>query len=191
MRAALSRLSAALVIVIALMGVSLTSIGSTTAQDATPMAGGTPAADCPTTTPEENLAIAKRWFTDLPEGLADLVTDDFTIEPGMGADVQGREAVIGRLLAIAAAVPNSTHEYEVEATDGDKVILRWVGHGTFDAEYLGVQPTGEAVTLSGIHIFEIRCGKIAHIWAETNLHEVHLQLIGAGAAATPEATPGM
>jgi hypothetical protein len=36
----------------------------------------------------------------------------------MGADVQGSDAVIGRLLAIAAAVPNSIHEYEVEATPG-------------------------------------------------------------------------
>jgi len=166
------------------VGITALTLGgralSVAAQDSTP------ADSCPDTTPEENLTLAKRWFTDLPDALPDLITDDFTIEHGMGPDVEGQEQVLGRLMAINASVPGSTHEYTVEATDGDLVILRWKGMGTFDVDYLGHPATGEEVTLSGIHIFRIACGRIAQIWAETNLYAVHLQLSGA-MAATPAA----
>jgi predicted ester cyclase len=164
-------------------GVAVTTLGAPSsyalAQDATP------SDSCPETTPEENVAIAKRWFTDLPEGLGDLITDDFSIEHGMGAELQDRQAVLERLMAISAAVPDSTHEYDVVMTDGDLVALRWKGTGTFDAEYMGVAPTGEEVTLSGIHIFRIECGRIAQGWAEPNLDQVNLQLLGGCGNATP------
>lgn len=166
------------------VGVTALAIGSralsASAQESTP------ADSCPETTPEENLTIAKRWFTDLPDALPDLITDDFTIEHGMGHDISGPDQVLARLGAISASVPGSTHEYTVEATDGDLVILRWEGTGTFDVDYLGNPATGEDVTLSGIHIFRISCGRIAQIWAETDLYEVHLQLSGE-LAATPAA----
>lgn len=149
----------------------------------------TPAGTCPSTTPEQNIALAKRWFTDLPQGLNDLITPDFTIEHGMGADLTTRQDVLNRLQAIATAVPHSTHEYELTLTQDDYVVLRWHGDGTFSAPYLGHPPTGEPVHLSGIHIFHITCGKINQIWAETNLFEVHLQLLGQAAPATPVATP--
>lgn len=167
-------------------GISIAAVGT---QRLTAFAQeGTPSDACAATTPEENVALAKRWFTDLPEGLADLISDDFSIEHGMGADLTSREDVIARLMAISTAVPNSTHDYDVVMTDGDLVALRWKGTGTFDVAYMGAAPTGEEVTLSGIHIFRIECGRIAQIWAETNLDQVHEQLLGGcGEAATPAA----
>ena len=188
MRSILTRFT---VIAVLFLSMAAGSFGAARAQDTSPVAGtavaqeASPVADCLVTTPDQNVEIAKRWFTDLPGGLHELTTDDFTIESGMGADLGSREETLGRLAAIAAAVPNSTHEYEVVATDGNLVILRWKGTGIFSAPYLGAAPTGEMVTLSGIHIFRIECGRIAQIWAETNLYEVHLQLLGGAGAATP------
>lgn len=97
--------------------------------------------------------------------------------------------MLGRLIAISTAVPNNTHEYELVVTQNDIVVLRWQGTGTFQNPYMGHPPTGEPVHLSGIHIFRIRCGEIAKIWAETNLFEVHLQLLGQFSPATPAASP--
>lgn len=38
-----------------------------------------------------------------------------------------------RLVAIATAVPHSTHESELTLTQDDYVVLRWQGDGTFSA----------------------------------------------------------
>src|SRR3954469_139145 len=96
------RLSVSLAVVGLLVLVAIATMGrSTSAQDASPAAS--PSAGCPTTTEEENAAIARRWHEDvinthdlsvLDEILApDAVHDSATISTNPGP-----RAVLGALL---------------------------------------------------------------------------------------------
>jgi steroid delta-isomerase-like uncharacterized protein len=60
--------------------------------------------------------------------------------------------------------------------DGDKVTARFTARGTHNGEFMGVPPTGKAITMTGIEIFRIREGRIAELWGEVNLMGLMQQL---------------
>ena len=48
----------------------------------------------------------------------------------------------------------------------DKVITRWTWTGTYKGQYLGIEPTGKRVTVTGITISRIEDGKVVEEWEE-------------------------
>jgi predicted ester cyclase len=52
--------------------------------------------------------------------------------------------------------------------EGDKVVNRWTGHGTHQAELMGLRATGKAVTLNGITIFRVAHGKVVEEWTQAD-----------------------
>jgi predicted ester cyclase len=58
------------------------------------------------------------------------------------------------------------------------VVTRWTGSGTHQGELMGVAPTGNQVTITGIRINRISGGKIEESW--TNYDALGMmQQIGA------------
>ena len=72
--------------------------------------------------------------------------------------------------------------------EGDTVVVRWTGSGTFLGELetlIGrVPPTGKPVKVTAIHIFRIAGGKVAERWAEASWLGLFQQI---GATVTPGA----
>ena len=51
--------------------------------------------------------------------------------------------------------------------EGDKVVTRWTGRGTHQAELPGnppIPPTGKQVTVTGIDVYRIENGRTAEHW---------------------------
>ena len=46
----------------------------------------------------------------------------------------------------------------------DKVVDRWVGYGTHQGPFMGLEPTGKRITATGISIHRVKDGKIAETW---------------------------
>ncbi len=161
------------------------------AQDASPAAS--PAAGCPTTTEAENEAIARRWYDDIwnPQdatAIDALVSPNLVHHWAIGPDTEGEAAFAERVQATWAAFPVQ-YTVEFAVTNGDLVVLRWIGHGTHAGEFAGIAPTGNPVTFEGINIFRIECGKIAEVWSELDGIGLLGQMGVLPAAATPAATP--
>jgi predicted ester cyclase len=57
------------------------------------------------------------------------------------------------------------HSEDVIATD-DAVIVRWRSSGRFSGEFMGLEPTGQEVTTTGITIYRFRDDRIAEHWTE-------------------------
>jgi predicted ester cyclase len=57
------------------------------------------------------------------------------------------------------------HSEDVIATE-DAVTVRWRSSGRFSGEFMGLEPTGEEVTTTGITIYRFRDGRIAEHWTE-------------------------
>jgi steroid delta-isomerase-like uncharacterized protein len=182
------RLSVALAVVSLLAMGAVGPLGpSTSAQDATPAAS--PAAGCPTTTEEENAAIARRWHEEAINN-HDLSVLDAILAPDAAHDSAtftanpGPRAVLGALLT---GFPDVQHTVEAVITEGDLVVIRYTATGTHSGEFQGYAATGKRVTWTGINIYRIECGRIAEIWSEVDGLGRIGQLTGTETGATPTA----
>ena len=185
MRSSLVRLTALVLLVGAVLGAS--RLGPAGAQDATPDAS--PAADCPTTTEEENEAIARRWHEEAinqhdPDLLDAILAEDVVHHAATFPDASGPEAVKAVHEALLTGFPDLLHTLEAVISDGDLVVTRWVARGTHRGEFQGIAPTGKQVTYTGTNIYRIECGRIAESWSENDLLQ---QLRALPAGATPDA----
>ena len=105
-----------------------------------------------------------------PDAFDALLTEDCTLERD-GVEVHGREAVKRVLGQLYRAIPDLEYRIDDAVSSGDKLAIRWEGHGTHRGEYLGVPPTGSAMSYAGITLFETHDDRIAAIWVSTNLRE--------------------
>jgi steroid delta-isomerase-like uncharacterized protein len=61
------------------------------------------------------------------------------------------------------------------SADGTRVVSRWVVTG-FNQGILGSPSDDRPIQISGIAVWEIRDGKLAHNWVERSAHELSQQL---------------
>jgi predicted ester cyclase len=172
---------------IALMLLSTPVVGR--AQDATPAAS--PPTGCPTTTEEENAAIARRWHEDVINTHDLVVLDEILIpnpahDSATVADNPGPREVLGILLT---GFPDVQHTVEAVITEGDLVVIRYRATGTHAGEFQGYAPTGKPVTWTGINIYRVECGRIAEVWSEIDALGRIAQLAGSEPATPAAGTP--
>jgi steroid delta-isomerase-like uncharacterized protein len=118
----------------------------------------------------ENKTLVRRWldevFTrgDLDE--ADkLFTPNYALhDPSFPHDVHGTEGIERYVAAYRSAFPDLTITIEDQLAEADKVVTRWTLRGTHSGEFLGLAPTGEEVTVSGIEFTRIAGGRIDEAW---------------------------
>ena len=122
----------------------------------------------------ENQRLARRFHGDIFEQdkleVADeILTADFRWHnAALPPDISGPEGVKQFAQLLRAAFPGYRLTSEDTIAHGDRVVIRWTQRGTHEGEFLGVSPTGKAVTISGIDLFRIQDGKIAELWQMTD-----------------------
>lgn len=121
--------------------------------------------------------------------MADVLAPDELHHWGVGDDTLGLTPFTARLTAFLAAFPDiAIHVEKTIATD-DYVVTRYTATATHRGTWLGVAPTGKAVTWTGINIFRIACGRIAESWGEADHLRLLQELGGEPNVATPVGTP--
>ena len=79
----------------------------------------------------------------------------------MSPDKQGVKAY---LAAFRRAVPDLHAQVHDMLADGDKVVTRKIFHGTHTGEFMGLPPTGNAISVDVIDIVRVRDGKSVEHW---------------------------
>jgi steroid delta-isomerase-like uncharacterized protein len=131
---------------------------------------------------DEHRTVLRRYFSDLINkrdyASADrLLAADFSFhDPAVSPEPMTREAFLSFLGAFNVAFPDYQFSVEDQIVCDDKAVARWRFTGTHRGEFLGIPPTGRAVTLTGIDIFEFAGGKIVQGWVETNVAGLLRQL---------------
>jgi steroid delta-isomerase-like uncharacterized protein len=159
------------------------------AQDATP--AGSPEM-CPTTTPDENEAIVRRYWSEVwdkqnDDALKELFDDAEVHHWGLGDDTVGVDQFLARIAAFRTAFPDMKFDVQQVIREGDTVVSYWVATATHQGAWLGIPATGKKVEYAGVNIFRIACGKIVESWGIANHLGLLQQIGGASAVATPEA----
>jgi predicted ester cyclase len=78
--------------------------------------------------------------------------------------VHGPEGIRRYVTAYRVAFPNLEVDVEDQLAEEDKVVTRWTVRGTHSGEFLGLAPTGDEVTVSGIEFDRIAGGRIDEAW---------------------------
>ena len=139
---------------------------------------------------EENKALARRsWeivtetnLETLDDALEEVYADTFVMhEPD--EDVRGIEGLRQFVSMIRSALPDLRITLEDDIAEGDKVVSRWRAQGTHQGELMGIAPTGNEVTITGITIHRIEDGKIVEEWENWDALGLMQQI---GAVPAPE-----
>lgn len=70
--------------------------------------------------------------------------------------------------AVSAAFPDYDLKIDNILSKGDKVMARYTISGTQKGDFLGIIPTNERTTVTGIDIFRLDNGKVAQHWNATH-----------------------
>jgi steroid delta-isomerase-like uncharacterized protein len=124
----------------------------------------------------ENKALARRFLEAQAKGdmetLDELMASDFVDRSLLPGQKPSREEYMRSLVEILAAFENVSFTIEDQIAEGDKVVSRFTGTSVHRGRFLGVSPTGQETSYSGIHIHRIVDGKIVEEWSESDNLEV-------------------
>ena len=134
---------------------------------------------------EENKALARRSWEVVTEGnldtledaLAEVYANDFILREA-GEDIVGTEGLTQFVSMMRSALPDLRITLEDDMAEGDRVVTRWIGQGTHQGELMGIAPTGNQVTITGITIHRIEDTKIVEEWSNWDALGL-MQQIGA------------
>jgi steroid delta-isomerase-like uncharacterized protein len=137
---------------------------------------------------EENKTIARRfneevWDKGDEAALEELFAEDAVDHGAIPGQQPGREGHKYQLNLFRSAFPDLHVTTEDIFSEGDKVVSRWTARGTHQGELMGIPPTGNEVTITGIDVLRVAGGKVVERWAEYNGLEVMQQL---GVVPPPE-----
>lgn len=136
----------------------------------------------------ENKAISRRADEELfNRGNLDVADElfapDFVYHDPAGAELRGPESVKGYAAMLRAAFPDLHQTIEDQIAEGDKVAYRWTARGTHQGELMGIAPTGNRVTFTGIAVARLAEGKIEEMWENYDALGMMQQL---GVVPSPE-----
>jgi serine phosphatase RsbU (regulator of sigma subunit)/predicted ester cyclase len=114
---------------------------------------------------EENKAIVRRFLEELDKGNLDVIDEllapdfvDRSLLPGQEPDREGYKRSVAEWYA-PFSDPNTTIDEQV--AEGDKVVTWYTGNMTHDrGPIVGIAPTGERYTFTGVYFHRIVGGKI-------------------------------
>jgi predicted ester cyclase len=119
---------------------------------------------------EDNKALVRRFVDEVQSGgNIDLIDEicspgfvNHSAPPGVPADREGIKIVTAMF---RGAFPDSYFTVEDMVAEGDKVATRKTFHGTHEGEFMGMPPSGRAVSMGLIDIVRIYDGRVVEHWA--------------------------
>ena len=151
-------------------------------------------------TSERNRNLVCRWLVEVftrpdLDRVDELFTSNYALhDPSFPHDVHGPEGLKRYVSAYRAAFPDLRITVEDQLAEDDKVVTRWTLRGTHSGEYLGLAPTGDAVTVSGIEFDRIVGGRIDEAWVGYHPFAGPVpdpERVERGSAAVAEAFPDL
>jgi steroid delta-isomerase-like uncharacterized protein len=123
---------------------------------------------------EKNKAIVRRFFEEVWNKGNVAAVDEFmatdyvdhSIPPGLPPGTEGLKQAN---ITYHTAFPDLKATLEDIFAEGDRVAFRWSVSGTHLGDWLGVPPTGNHVTATGIAVLRLADGKVVEGWTSTDL----------------------
>jgi steroid delta-isomerase-like uncharacterized protein len=121
---------------------------------------------------EANMALVRRGINEILNrgnyNVADeLFAPDFLFHtPAQPEPFRGPPGFKQYVAMIRAAFPDIRFTIEDIFAAEEKVVARWSARLTHHGEFFGLPPTRKRATLTGIHVYHCRDGRIVEEWQE-------------------------
>jgi predicted ester cyclase len=110
------------------------------------------------------------WTKGNVEVADELIHPNFKVHGAGGQVVEpGIEGLKGLILAWRTGFPDAVQRVDDIFAVGDKVCVRLTWVGTHLGEFMGVPPTGKAVSVGTIGIDRVVDGKVVEGWGELDM----------------------
>jgi len=124
-------------------------------------------------TEENNLRIVRRIIEEgvNQQNLSvfdEVISPSFVDHEAEGSAPGGPEGEKELLRSIRESFPDWRWDVEDMLAAEDKVITRYVVRGTHRGEYMGAQPTGKEIAITGINIVRLEDGKVVESWGNSD-----------------------
>jgi len=118
----------------------------------------------------DNKALVRRFVDEVQSGgNIDLIDEvcspgfvNHSAPPEIPADREGLKILTAMF---RGAFPDSHFTIEDMVAEGDKVVTRKTFHGTHEGEFMGMPPSGRAVSMGLIDIVRISDGRVVEHWS--------------------------
>ena len=118
----------------------------------------------------DNKALVRRFVDEVQSGgNIDLIDEvcspgfvNHSAPPGIPADREGIKILTAMF---RGAFPDSHFTIEDMVAEGDKVVTRKTFHCTHEGEFMGMPPSGRAVSMGLIDIVRISDGRVVEHWS--------------------------
>jgi steroid delta-isomerase-like uncharacterized protein len=133
-------------------------------------------------TPEENKQLVRRdpeeiWSEGDLDVVDEIYAEDFVLhDPSSPDGTRGREGYREYVAAYRDAFPDAEYVVEELVAEGDAVVMRYTASGTHEGELMGVEPTGEAVSVTGMELYHVDDERITEMWTNYDALGVLRQL---------------
>jgi len=122
---------------------------------------------------EENKTIVRRsvdefWNTGNLAAIGEIFATSYVGHDPSGLHAGDFETFKQSAMAIFTGFPDLHIAIEDMVAEEDKVVKRWTGRGTQKGEFMGIPPTGNQITVTGIDIYRIAGGKIEECWSNSD-----------------------
>jgi steroid delta-isomerase-like uncharacterized protein len=124
---------------------------------------------------EANKALIRRFYDEVfnqqnRATAAEMLAPDFVAHhPAFPDGIRGPEGIIQTVAAFRLGFPDLHYTIDDLFAEGDKICVRWTGHGAHQGEFLHLPPTGKAVTYTGIDVFRVVRSQCAEAWVSADL----------------------
>ena len=102
------------------------------------------------------------------ELIPSLFAPDYVHRAASGQEIRGHEGWKQTVIDAHAAFPDIHYTVDELIGDGDKVVCRFTGTGTFKGEYMGAAPNGKRFTSKAMFVNRFENGKVAETWSVSN-----------------------
>lgn len=133
------------------------------------------------TTETQNKELMRRvseeaWGAGNLDVIDEYFADDFVSHNPASGDIHGPEEYKEGIKMFRSAFPDLEVTVEDLIAEGDKVVLRASQTGTHEGEFMGIEPTGKTVEISGVVIGRINDGKAVEQWPQLDMMGLMQQL---------------
>jgi predicted ester cyclase len=142
--------------------------------------------------PEEAKEVVRRWNDEGWSGgkydLAhEIISPEMTVHGAGGQQIgMGPDALIDLIRTWRTAFPDGSMTIDDLIVEGDLVGIRNTWRGTQQAEFYGIPPSGNTVTVTSVGLDRVRDGKVVEGWGELDMVGM-MQALGAMPTAGPGA----
>ena len=122
---------------------------------------------------EQNKAIVLRLLEEMDKqnfGILDeLFADDIKCYASGSFEPLDKETTKGLIAMFYGSFPDYTHTIEDVIAKDDKVVIRCIYRGTHKGDFMDIPATGKTIEYGGLHIWQLRDGKLVEGWVYEDL----------------------